>query len=139
MCITYISSVLWHFHSDRVCSHLHMTAPSAIGSTILFLWFTCSTFSLWQICLSHLECHKQISHLNVTTAIDRILQFYPVVQWPGGYCKTAQKCCYPTLGKPAPAISIHGSWPNYKRWLLPSTCGGQPFQANIVNHSFSPM
>lgn len=113
--------MLWHFHSDMIGSHLHMTAPSAIRGTSIFLWFIWFVWFIWVqiICPSHLECHKQVSHLNATTTIDRILKIYPVVQWPGVSCDTAQKCCYPTLGKPAPAISIHGSWPNYKWWLPP--------------------
>lgn len=112
-------TLIW-FALTYIWLHLVQLGAQFFSSGLigLFIWFV-SFIWVQIICLSHLECHKQISHLNATTTIDRILKIYPVVQWPGGYYDTAQKCCYPTLGKPAPAISIHGSWPNYKWWLPP--------------------
>ncbi|KAF8021468.1 hypothetical protein BT93_G1800 [Corymbia citriodora subsp. variegata] len=60
--------------------------------------------------------------LSVLCAADDFDFFYFVQQWPGSYCDTKRKCCYPKTGKPASDFSIHGLWPNYKDGGYPSNC-----------------
>ncbi|XP_030443472.1 ribonuclease 3-like [Syzygium oleosum] len=60
--------------------------------------------------------------LSVLCAVDDFDFFYFVQQWPGSYCDTKRKCCYPKTGKPASDFSIHGLWPNYKDGTYPSNC-----------------
>ncbi|CAI0448010.1 unnamed protein product [Linum tenue] len=48
--------------------------------------------------------------------------FYFVQQWPGAYCDSRQRCCYPKTGKPTADFGIHGLWPNYKNGGYPSNC-----------------
>ncbi|CAI0389726.1 unnamed protein product [Linum tenue] len=59
--------------------------------------------------------------------------FYFVQQWPGSYCDTQQKCCYPTTGKPAADFGVHGLWPNYNDGTYPSNCdSSSPFDQSKV-------
>lgn len=59
--------------------------------------------------------------------------FYFVQQWPGSYCDTTQKCCYPTTGKPAADFSIHGLWPNYNDGTYPSNCPGSSYDPSLIS------
>lgn len=57
-------------------------------------------------------------------------------KWPGSYCDTQKKCCYPTTGKPAADFGIHGLWPNYKDGTYPSNCDEtKPFDRSTVIRS----
>ncbi|KAL3731682.1 hypothetical protein ACJRO7_028546 [Eucalyptus globulus] len=60
--------------------------------------------------------------LSVLCAADDFDFFYFVQQWPGSYCDTKRKCCYPKTGKPVADFSIHGLWPNYNDGTYPSNC-----------------
>ncbi|CAL1370873.1 unnamed protein product [Linum trigynum] len=66
--------------------------------------------------------------------------FYFVQQWPGSYCDTQQKCCYPTTGKPAADFGVHGLWPNYNDGTYPSNCdSSSPFDQSKVSNLISTM
>ncbi|XP_030543189.1 ribonuclease 3-like [Rhodamnia argentea] len=60
--------------------------------------------------------------LSFLCAADDFDFFYFVQQWPGSYCDTNRKCCYPKTGKPAADFSIHGLWPNFNDGSYPSNC-----------------
>ncbi|KAJ7547134.1 hypothetical protein O6H91_08G071100 [Diphasiastrum complanatum] len=52
----------------------------------------------------------------------RVGFYYFVLEWPGSYCDTWSRCCYPKTGKPAADFSIHGLWPDYNNGGWPSYC-----------------
>ncbi|KAL3501419.1 hypothetical protein ACH5RR_035868 [Cinchona calisaya] len=41
--------------------------------------------------------------------------------WPGSYCDTKRKCCYPTAGK-LTDFTIHGLWPHFNNNTFPEDC-----------------
>lgn len=60
--------------------------------------------------------------------------FYFVLQWPGSYCESQSRCCYPIEGKPKSDFSIHGLWPNNRDGSYPSNCDSDnTFQISQVS------
>eukprot|EP01018_Ginkgo_biloba_P016041 Gb_01128 [translate_table: standard] len=72
---------------------------------------------------SHVVILIPIFCLCLVNTYARTFDFYYFVQqWPGSYCDSHRKCCYPKSGTPSLDFSIHGLWPNMNDGTWPQFC-----------------
>ncbi|GLJ26157.1 hypothetical protein SUGI_0501560 [Cryptomeria japonica] len=65
----------------------------------------------------------QLISIDVLKATAKTFDFYYFVQeWPGSYCDTHRKCCFPKIGIPSSDFHIHGLWPNMEDGSWPQYC-----------------